>query len=380
MIRTNHPSSRRSRILLIVDDCGLGDALRMSFCLDAVRREFPTSELVLMVGQEAYPAFERSRVLDRIVISHLYKRRGTGVGRHRLWKLWHVLTLVRQLGAGYDLLVAFNWGSTLLHILMWVVGRRGRRVGYSRSFASLLTDNLGPYYIALANLDFIQQNLALLRAIGVDGTIAYPAAICDHVDQMEVDRLLEMNEAMSSTPIIVLHPGSHWPCQQWRSERWSELADELVRRYMAQIIFTGDAREDDQIREIRARMQAPSTSLAGQTTLGQLTALLSRSQLCVCVNSAIFELTQSAEVPTVVLAGPSQPYVASAGGDLPIVINQTPADTRTAINRSRRRIVMEGHSGCSNYECPLAYLLDIHVGDVLGAVERIFPMSVVTVG
>src|ERR1700694_5679865 len=120
-------SASRSRILLIVDDCGPGDALRMSFCLDAFRCQFPRSELVLLVGQEAYPAFERSRIFDRIVISHLYKRHGRWVGKNRPWKLWHVVALARQLGAGYDLLVAFNWGSTLLHILMWLVGRKGRR-------------------------------------------------------------------------------------------------------------------------------------------------------------------------------------------------------------------------------------------------------------
>jgi heptosyltransferase-3 len=373
------PSASRTRILLIVDDCGAGDALRMSFCLERVRRQFPLSELVLLVGEEAYPAFERSRIFDRIVISHLYKRHGQWDGPNRSWKLRQVVILARQLGAGYDLLVAFNWGSTLLHILMWLVGRKGRRVGYSRSFASLLTDNLGPYQIALAKLNFIQQNLALLRAAGVDATIAPPVITSDPVDQVEVDRLLEMNGVLASRSIIVLHPGSHWPCQQWRPERWSKLADELFRRYVTQIVFTGDAREHDQIHQIRARMRTPSTSLAGQTTLVQLAVLLSRSQLCVCVNSAVFEVTQSTGVPTVVLAGPSEPHVVSTNGRSPIIINQTPAETRIAINRSRRRFVLEGHPECSNYECSLAYLPDIQVAGVVNAIDRMLQASAVTV-
>ena len=373
-------SASRPRILLIVDDCGPGDALRMSFCLEAVRHQFPHSELVLLVGEEAYPVFERSRIFDRIVISHLYKREGRWVGPNRSWKLRHLVTLARQLGADYDLLIAFNWGSTLLHILMWLVGRKGRRIGYSRSFASLLTDDLGPYYVAHGTLNFVQPNLALLRAAGVDATVARPALTCDPVDQVEVDRLLDTNGVLASAPIIVLHPGSHWPCQQWRPERWSQLADELVYRYLAQIVFTGEAREDDQIHEIQARMRTPSTSLAGRTTLARLAVLLSRSQLCVCVNSAVFELTQSVGVPTIVLAGPTQPYVVSTDGQSPIVINQTPTDTRTAIDRSRRRLTMEGHPECRNYECSLAYLPDVQVADVLSAVYQMLSAPLVMEG
>jgi ADP-heptose:LPS heptosyltransferase len=372
--------ARRPRILLIVDDCGLGDALRASFCLGAVRRQFPESEMVLLVGEEAYPAFERSEMVDRIVISRLYKPRGRWRGPSRLRKFRYMISLTSQLGMGYDLLIAFNWGSTFLHILMWVVGRRGRRVGYSRSFASLLTDSLGPYHVALTKLNTVEQNLALLRAAGVDATMAGAAIARDRLDQLEVDRLLQVNGIRESNPIIVLHPGSHWPCQQWHPERWAQLADELQGRYMAEIVFTGDSHEDDLIEEIRGRMRTSATSFAGQTTLAQLMVLLSRAQFCVCVNSAIFELTQAAAIRTIALAGPSEPQIVSMNSGSPIVINETDAETRKAINRSRRRLMIDGQSQCFNYECPLAYLPDIKIADVLRAADQMLTVPATRVG
>src|SRR4029077_3948240 len=40
------------RVLLILDDCGAGDAARLGFCVKAVRQSLPDAHLTLVVSEE----------------------------------------------------------------------------------------------------------------------------------------------------------------------------------------------------------------------------------------------------------------------------------------------------------------------------------------
>jgi len=357
-----------SRMLLVVDNCAAGDALRISFCLNDLRDRFPYAQIVLLAGEESYPVFERSQIFDRIVLSQLYRRNGRNVGRSWRWKSWQLLRIIWQLGFGYDLIATFNWGSNVLHLIGWIVGRRGRRIGYARRFPRLLTENLGSYHGRdLGAMDLMNDNLSLVRAVGLDGRVT-PTRVDGVADREAVAQVLRANNLGASQSLFVLHPGSHWPCQQWLAERWGRLADELFSRYGADLVFTGHVRDEPHVTEIRQQMHAPSVSLVGKTTLPELAALVRRARVCICVNSSVFEISQSARVPTVVLAGPTEPVWLGRARPAPIVINRTPPSERATMNASRRTRTEEG--SCTNYDCPLAYLKDIELTDVLNAVGK----------
>ena len=324
-----------------------------------------------MANPDALQGFERVDDVDRVVTSTLYIYRPYSRARVRVCQVWRWFGLAWQLGLGYDLVVTFYWGGILQNTLGYVVGRGGRRLGYPtyspRVAQVLLSDDLGAFN---RTKSYSMQHAALLRAAGIESDDSKrPDFVFTGDDKAAVARLLRTEGLAECERFIVLHPGSDWACQQWIQERWAELGDALASRYHAAIIFTGSANEAAYVEDIRRRMTASSTSLVGQTTLPQVAALLARGYLCVCVDVAVFELTQTVGVPTVVLAGPSRPETGVFGSRQPTIVRRTGDSLAAKIVACQDDHNARNVRNCWNYECEMAGLRQIRVADVLQAVE-----------
>lgn len=359
------------RILLIVDPCSAGEALRLAPYLSMVRRHHPHAHITLVANEDALQGFERIEDIDRAVKSELYVYRPYSRVRVRLCQALRWLGLVWQLGVGYDLVITFYWGGIFQHALAYTVGRGGWRVGYS-NYPMLVTRMLLSNYFGSFDRaeSYSLQHAALLRAAGIEpDEAARPYINYTKDDEAAVARMLGEHSLADGERFIVLHPGSDWACQQWLQERWSELADSLVTRYHAAIVFTGSANETGYIESIQQRMKASSLSLAGQTTLPHVAALLARSLLCVCVDVAVFELTQAVGIPTVVLAGPSRPDTGVFGTWQPTIVRRMSASLAARIVACQDDHNARNVRNCWNYQCEMSGLRQISVADVLQAVE-----------
>ena len=104
---------------------------------------------------------------------------------------------------------------------------------------------------------------------------------------------------------VVIHPGSggYSLARRWDPDKWAAVADALAERWNAAIILVGTA--SDGVEAVQAAMRTPALSLAGQTTLGQLAAVLARSDLFLGADSGVMHLAAAAGVPVVALFGPS---------------------------------------------------------------------------
>lgn len=361
---------RIERILVVVDPCSAGESLRIRPYVAMIRQDYPHAHITLLANADALTGLESLDEIDRLERSDLYTYRPYPQAITALLQIWAWRALVWRLGVGYDRVITFYWGGVLQHALGFVVCR-GQRVGYAHYPAPLsrwlLTDHLGPFHWRESHPP---QHEALLRTAGVEGgKIGRPAAYSTPNDAALVARLLRTYGIADDDRLFVLHPGSDWACQQWLRTRWSELADALVDRYHATIVFTGSASEAGYVEGIQRGMRASSHSLVGKTTLAQLAALLSRSALCVCVDSAVFELSQVATVPTVTLAGPSRPDTGLFGAFLPVIVHRMDdelADTIIACQTGHNAL---HEPGCWNYDCPMSGLRDITVAHALDAVE-----------
>jgi ADP-heptose:LPS heptosyltransferase len=348
---------RPSKILLILDKCGPGEAIRVSPMIGAVRAAHPSAQVNLLVGEQAYPLFAHDRRFDKVVLSTLYGRRPRTQPQMRA--LLTAGALIVRLGIGYDMVITFLWGSSWLNVIARLVGR-GRRIGYPHRFPALLTSRLGPYGM---NGD-IAANLRLLEAAGVPppdtrGT----ALVVEEADVAAASDLLANRGRQPGRPLVVMHTGSDWACQQWLPERWAALADKVIDLHDADVVFTGLASEAGYVERIRSRMTSPSMSIAGETSLPQLAAVMSLATLCVSVDSAGHDIAQALGVPTTVLAGPTRPE-APAGRPLRVV-------NRTSDDLQRTILECQGHfprGFCHDYSCPWAGLKHISVDMAVHAI------------
>jgi ADP-heptose:LPS heptosyltransferase len=104
--------------------------------------------------------------------------------------------------------------------------------------------------------------------------------------------------------LIVIHPGTGGPTKHWLPERWAVVADQLAAPD-ARLLLTGGPGDAHLVAEVAGLMRQPPLTLAGQTSVGQLAALLGRAALVLGVDSGPLHIAVSQGAPSVHLFGPS---------------------------------------------------------------------------
>lgn len=127
-------------------------------------------------------------------------------------------------------------------------------------------------------------------------------------DTAAVDALLAHRLARPADgPLVVVHVGASAPSRRWPAARFGTVAEALVRRQAARIVFTGSLSEAALIDEARAAMATPGLSLAGHLSLGELGALVSRADLVLTNNSGPAHLAAALGTPVVDLYALTNP-------------------------------------------------------------------------
>jgi len=348
------------RILLVVDRCGPGDALRVRGLVEAVCRAEPDAQVTLVCSEAATTVLRTASGPHRLVVSTLYSPRSGFGGRVR--QAIELMRLVREIGRGHDLVIVFQWGGTLLDLMARLTGRV--RVGYENALPWLLSCRLGRFTTASE----VIQNRALLQVAGIEIGGTQDTPMFDDADLARARDLMERVGLAGSERLVVLHTGSDWACQQWAPERWAALADHLRRRYGSDLVFTGVHGDSAHIDGVRGLLAVPHVGVQGRTTVRELAALISLSRLCVTVDVATYELAQLAGVPVVVLAGPSRSDPLTAASGARTVVNRTPPAERLAIGSCQQQF---SAGRCQNWSCPMAGLPRIAVQDVIDGIEQL---------
>ncbi len=121
-------------------------------------------------------------------------------------------------------------------------------------------------------------------------------------------------QALSRTrPLVAIHPGAGAAVKQWPAERWAAVARRLIEHCDAQIVLTGSAGERPLADALVAHAGYPALNAAGQTTLGQLAALLARCALVLGSDCGPLHLAVAVGAPTVHLYGPVDAAVSARG-------------------------------------------------------------------
>jgi ADP-heptose:LPS heptosyltransferase len=88
----------------------------------------------------------------------------------------------------------------------------------------------------------------------------------------------------------------------WRPERFRAAAQHMIAKHGAHIVFVGAAQESAAIESLRAGLGNATTSVAGKTSLLQLSALLSLCRVGLTLDTGILHLGRSVGLPMAVIA------------------------------------------------------------------------------
>ncbi len=139
----------------------------------------------------------------------------------------------------------------------------------------------------------------------------------------------------------------------WFEARFAELATNLNRTLGATLVFVGTKSERPAIERLRSTATGRTISVAGETTIPQLAALLSRCDLAVGVDTGTFHVARSVRLPGVVLGAA-----------------HNRAHVWLPLDDSRYCIVRHDELCCRSLNCPdRACMRAIQVDDAIAAVR-----------
>jgi lipopolysaccharide heptosyltransferase II len=108
-------------------------------------------------------------------------------------------------------------------------------------------------------------------------------------------------------PLVVVHPGASAASRRYPAARFGIAAQGIAQAVGASLVFTGSADEAIFIEEARAQVAAPSLSLAGELSLGELAALIARAAALITNNSGPVHLAAALATPVVDLYALTNP-------------------------------------------------------------------------
>ncbi len=320
--------------ILIIRPSALGDVCRSVPVLASLRRAFPQATIDWLVRTEFAPAVASHPALSAVVDfpRSEFSRwvRGLKVGRLRRY-----LRSLRD--RRYDLVIDAQ-GLARSGLLAWAT-RAPVRVGYAdaRECGWL---GLTKRVRAPRAMHTVERALALVEAVGVtparDGNAT-------RLYTSDADRAWAAGDERLREPYAVIAPTSAWRAKEWPAERFARVASHLTGEGH-RVVVVGAGSERARIGPLvhLARAEARVIDLVGQTTIGQLMAVIERATLVVANDSAALQMAVGFARPLVALFGATPMDLASPfGRQADVIQHVTPRDSRDYRDERAGRPLME---------------------------------------
>ncbi len=319
MTGSSLPTRQFKRILLIKPSA-FGDVLHTIPVLVKLRERYPQARIDWLITPEnsdivrCHPALSNVVLFPRKDLERIGRSWSATAGFFRLlYQLWDTR---------YDLVIDMH-GQFRSAVLTLATGA-GVRIGFDRPQGQKETDRHRPaeayrhgwtgaregswlaytHRIPILTLDVhaVDRYLWLGPLLGLsDG----PPDFRIHVPPECEPSVAELLAAcgLSSRPFAALFPGTIWPTKHWQVEGFADVARHLLRTGRPVVLCGGPADRE------RSRLVAQAcpgvVDLTGQTTIGEIVALVRRAEVCVTNDSGPMHLAVALDRPVVSVFGPT---------------------------------------------------------------------------
>lgn len=287
--------------ILLVKPSSLGDVVHALPVLHGLRLRYPQARIDWLIASSLAPLLEDHPELDELV--RFDRKRFGRVGLSPRASAAFV-RFVRDLRARkYDLVIDLQ-GLFRTGFLTHATGAPVR-IGYStaREGASMFYT----HRVAVADADMhaVDRNYLVAQRLGFgDVPVTFKVAITDAA-RAAASSLLQTRGAVAGDRLVLVVPGARWETKRWLPGRFAETIDRLHAREGISCVLAGSGDEVALCEKIGGACATTPMNLAGQTNLRELTALVERSDVVLCHDSAVMHLAVASGRALVCLIGPT---------------------------------------------------------------------------
>ena len=151
-------------------------------------------------------------------------------------------------------------------------------------------------------LNEVRRYLALMKHLGVPSKGEHLELPITWTDWELWEEVSSRHELLAGH-FVCIHPGARLRSRRWPAARFAAVGSALARDGWS-VVVTGSPGEAALTAEVAAQVP-DAIDLAGETTLGSLAALLTKSALLVCNDTGVSHVAAAVGVPSVVIASGS---------------------------------------------------------------------------
>ena len=276
--------------LLLQFPSALGTAVHATPLVQAIREAYPDAKIVVAASGMAREVFANNPFVDRLL--------------ELPSPMKELLPALRQLRSanmfyGEPFAVLTSTGNERTPIaLTAILSQASYRVGFTTR-----PDWFDDVYNFDPKQSQIDNNLRLLEPFGITRSGVEPLIAPDLAQKEEAKKLFEDAGLLPGRPVVPLvTQTSVTQRKSWRADRFRQVAQHLVAKYDAQLVFLGTSDEANAIEELRSSIDLPSTSFAGKSSIGTLAAILERCTLGVTLDTGPLHVARAVGLPMVVIA------------------------------------------------------------------------------
>ncbi len=303
--------------ILLARRSSIGDIILTMPTLVALRRGFPDAYIAWMVDKRFREIIEGHDCLDEVITVPRYP------GHAPVRFVRETIQSVRLLRQRkFDM--AVDTHGLLKSSALCLLSGASRRIGFdddSRELAWLCINERAP-----GNSDIHAVDRYLTMAEYLDcptKPIEFRLPIAE-ASQKWANRFIEENHPAGDRPLVGLNLGAGQPHRRWPTQYFAQLAEALHHDEKACSILIGAPEDRELAESVQQQLTVPIIDAVGQTTLGQLPALIQRCDVVVAADSGPLHVAVAVDTPVVALFGPSFPHLTGPYGDNNIVLWSEP--------------------------------------------------------
>jgi len=283
------------RRILIIRLSGIGDVVHTLPLLGALRKRYPYAYITWLVQKKA----------EELLVGHPYLDEVITFDRDR-W-ISRLLPLIKKLRNRRFDLVVDSHGQFRSGLFAYITGAK-TRLGFNakngKEFNSLFINFKAPPFPG--DWHAVERYLALASLLGAEIETKEFLIQIGEPEKEYVERFLEEEGIKKGEFLIALNPGSSWKSKIWPSKNYAHLADILIKKFKAKVMFLWGPGEENLIKSISSLMEEKPL-IAPRTGLKELASLISRCTLFIGSDSAPLHIASSFSIPSIGLYGPTDP-------------------------------------------------------------------------
>jgi ADP-heptose:LPS heptosyltransferase len=283
------------RFLFLMYSPALGTSLTETPVLEALKTVCPDCRIGVAAAGLPYEVIRNSPYVD-------YAWRTPSAETDLLGAARELRKQLRNAGFSPEFVCTNSWNRRTKTVLLGYLIGRFRRIGFA------IHPELLEHFIQFdERLSIIENNLRLPSLLGSTFKHLEPSIFFSPADQERASSYLDSKQSGNKPTAVLITQGSGSKPREWPAPKFAEVADFLADLGF-RLVFIGTKANICAIEHIRSGMKAPGISLAGQTDIPTLAAVLAQCDLAVGIDTGASHLARAVRLPLVLLPAPDEPF------------------------------------------------------------------------